>query len=409
MRILITQETDWLKRNPAQQHHLAEMLSLRGHEIRAIDYELLWKTQGKRELYSKRQVFGNVSKIHKGAKITVIRPGIIKIPCLDYVSLVFSHKKEINRQIKEFNPDAIIGFGILNSYLAAIRVRDNNTPFIYYWIDVLHKLIPSKLFQPIGKRLESVTLKRADRVLVINDKLREYVINLGAPQERAQVLRAGIDINQFSPNISGDPVRRQYGLMKEDTVLFFMGWLYKFSGLKEVALKLAESKNHSLKLLVVGEGDTYEELQQIREEYHLHDRIILTGKKPYEEIPAFIAASDICLLPAYPWESIMQDIVPIKMYEYMAMGKPVISTRLPGIVEEFGKNNGVAYVDRPEDVISKAIELARDGSAKKLGLKGREFVERNSWDKITDGFEEILEQVIKDKQNRIWRCPARLS
>ena len=409
MKILITQETDWLKRNPAQQHHLAEMLSLRGHEIRAIDYELLWKTQGKREFYSRRQVFNNVSKIHDGAKVTVIRPSIIKIPCLDYVSLMFSHKKEVKRQIKEFSPDAIIGFGILNSYLAAIMVRDNIIPFIYYWIDVLHKLIPSKLFQPIGKRLESVTLKRADRVLVINDKLREYVINLGAPQERAQVLRAGIDTNQFSPSISGEPIKKQYGLMEEDTVLFFMGWLYKFSGLKEVALQLAESKTRSLKLFVVGEGDTYEELQQIREEYHLHDRIILTGKKPYEEIPAFIAASDICLLPAYPWESIMQDIVPIKMYEYMAMGKPVISTRLPGIVEEFGKDNGVAYVDRPEDVISKAIELARDGSAKKLGLKGREFVERNSWDKITDGFEEILEQVIKDKQNRIWRCPARLS
>jgi len=398
MKILITQETDWLKRNPAQQHHLAEMLSLRGHEIRAIDYELLWKTQGKRELYSRRQVFGNVSKIHNEAKVTVIRPGIIKTPFLDYVSLVFSHKKEINRQIKEFSPDVIVGFGILNSYLSTEAVKGSNIPFIYFWIDVLHKLIPSKLFQPIGKRLESVTLKHADRVLVINDKLREYVINLGAPQERAQVLRAGIYTEQFNPSCSGVPIKKQYGLMKEDTVLFFMGWLYKFSGLKEVALQLAESKNHSLKLLVVGEGDTYEELQQIREEYHLHDRIILTGKKPYEEIPAFIAASDICLLPAYPWESIMQDIVPIKMYEYMAMGKPVISTRLPGIVEEFGKDNGVAYVDRPEDVISKAIELARDGSAKKLGLKGREFVERNSWDKITDGFEEILEQVIKDKQ-----------
>ncbi|GAG03665.1 unnamed protein product, partial [marine sediment metagenome] len=94
MKILITQETDWLKRNPAQQHHLAEMLSLRGHEIRAIDYELLWKTQGKKELYSRRQVFNNVSKIHNGAKVTVIRPSIIKIPCLDYASLAFSHKKE---------------------------------------------------------------------------------------------------------------------------------------------------------------------------------------------------------------------------------------------------------------------------------------------------------------------------
>lgn len=399
MKILITQETDWLKRNPAQQHHLAEMLSLRGHEIRAIDYELLWKTQGKRELYSRRQVFSSVSKIHDGASVTVIRPSLIKIPWLDYVSLAFSHKKEIDRQIKEFTPDVIIGFGIMNSYLAAMGARDNNIPFICYWIDILHKLIPTKLFQPIGKRVGSMTLKRADRVMVINNKLREYVISLGAPQERTQVLRAGVDTKQFSLCSSGAPVRKQYGLMERDIVLFFMGWLYKFSGLKEVALQLAESKNHNLKLLVVGDGDIYEKLHELREEYNLQDRIILTGKKPYREIPSFIAASDICLLPAYPWEPIIQNIVPIKMYEYMAMGKPVISTRLPGIVEEFGEDKGVVYIDKPEDTIAKAIELTQGSSVKALGSKARSFVEGYSWDKVTDEFEEILKQVIKDKRN----------
>ena len=61
MRILTIQETDWLKRNPLQQHHLAEILSLRGHDIRVIDYEILWKTQGKRELYSKRETFESIS------------------------------------------------------------------------------------------------------------------------------------------------------------------------------------------------------------------------------------------------------------------------------------------------------------------------------------------------------------
>ena len=85
MRLLITQETDWLKRNPLQQHHLAEMLSLCGHDIRVIDYELLWKTQGRKELYSGREIFNNVSKVYSGAKIMVVRPGIIKIPWLNYV------------------------------------------------------------------------------------------------------------------------------------------------------------------------------------------------------------------------------------------------------------------------------------------------------------------------------------
>ena len=43
MRILVVQESDWIKRNPHQQHHLMELLGLRGHEIRVIDYEVDWK------------------------------------------------------------------------------------------------------------------------------------------------------------------------------------------------------------------------------------------------------------------------------------------------------------------------------------------------------------------------------
>ena len=59
----------------------------------------------------------------------------------------------------------------------------------------------------------------------------------------------------------------------------------------------------------------------------------------------------------------MQDIVPIKIYEYMAMCKPVITTKLPGIMMEFGENKGIYYVDKPSDVISKAkdINIKTDG------------------------------------------------
>ena len=394
MRILFTQETDWIQRIPAQQHHLAEMLSLRGHEVRVIDYELLWRAQGKKELHSKRIIFDDVVKIYNGATVKIIRPGITKIPVMDYVSLIFSHRKEIKRQMTEFAPNAIVGWGILNSYLAVEAARKFNIPFLYYWIDVLERLIPFKPFQRIGKFVESKTLKRADRVLVINEKLGDYVIKLGAPPERTKVLRAGIDFKQFNSSSSDKAIRKQYGLNEKDIVLFFMGWLYNFSGLKEVASQLGRIENNNLKLLIVGEGDAYEELRQLRQEHNLQDRIILVGKKPYQEIPSFIAASDICLLPAYPNEKIMQDIVPIKMYEYMAMEKPVIATRLPGVVREFGEDNGVVYVDKPEDAVTKAMELIQSGTVEGLGQKARSFVEKNSWDNVTDEFESMLEDAI---------------
>jgi glycosyltransferase involved in cell wall biosynthesis len=393
VKILIIQESDWLKRGPHQQHQLAERLSLRGHRIRVIDYEILWKEQSKRELYSKRQVFEEVWKIHSAAKITIIRPSIIKIPLLDYVSIVFTHRKEINRQIEEFKPDVIISFGILNSYLAVKAAMRNGIPFVYYWIDVLHRLIPFNLLQGIGEKLEKKILRQTDLVLTINDKLKDYVVASGAAPDKTQVIRAGIDLEQFKPSADAGNIRKQYGLKETDIVLFFMGWLYHFSGLKEVAKELAMKGIENLKMLVVGEGDALEDLARLRTKYNLQEKLILTGQRPYTEMPSFIAAANICILPAYPWEKTMHDIVPIKLYEYMAMEKPVIATKLPGIMQEFGENNGLVYVNKPEDVIDEAIKLVKDGKIGELGTNARKFVEKYSWETITDEFEKLLEEV----------------
>jgi len=399
MKILITQETDWIKRNPIQQHHLAELLSLRGHEIRVIDYELHWMAEKKKWGRCKPQVFEkNEPKIYRDAKVTILRPGIWRIPYIDNISLLFSHKREIRRQIEEFQPDVIVGFGILNSYLAVKAVANHKIPFIYYWVDVLHRLIPTRVFQPFGVIFEKMALKRSDMILVINEGLKEVVSGLGAPPDRTRILRTGIDAGRFTPVNADNTLRMQLGLKETDTVLFFMGWLYKFSGLKEVAQELARTGSN-IKLVIVGEGDIYDELQRIQAEYNLHDRLILIGKKPYKDIPALISIADICILPAYPDEKIMQDIVPIKLYEYMAMQKLVISTRLPGIMKEFGEDNGVVYVDRPEDVINKAREMAGSGNLGKLGLKAREFVAGNTWEKITDEFEKILQEAIDKRKS----------
>jgi len=399
MRILITQETDWIERNPLQQHHLAEILTLRGHSVRVIDYEILWKTQGKKTLYSKRHVFNNVVKVYPGAGITVVRPGIVKIWPLDYASILITHRSEIYRQIREFKPDIILGFGILNSYLALKAAKKNNLPFVYHWLDVLHWLIPFKPFQGIGKIVESTVLKQADGVIAVSDKLKEYVVNLGAIPERVRVVKPGITLSSFDPYISGAGIRKQYGIQEKDIVLFFMGWLYHFSGLKEVAIELAKTNNKNVKLIIVGAGDAWNDLRRIQEDNNLQDRMILTGHIPYPQIPAFIAASDICLLPAYPHEKLMQDGLPAKIYEYLAMGKPMISTHLPSVMKEFGEDNGVVYIDQPEDTVAKALDLMSSGKVKDAGLKARKFAENYDWQTIADHFEKCLKEFIGE--NRI--------
>jgi glycosyltransferase involved in cell wall biosynthesis len=397
MKILLVQNTDYIKRNPAQQHHLMELLSLRGHEIRVIDFEILWRDETEKEFKSERKVFANVSKIHRDAKVTVIRPGIIKVPTFDYLSLFYGQKKEIERQINEFKPDILVSLGIV-SYIAGKAAKKHNLPFLYYWIDVSHRLIPFKFLQPIGWLIERKTLKIADKILTINERLKEYVIKRGSDPETTEVVSAGIYIDKFNPSISGDRIRREYGIKEDDTIILFMGWLYEFSGLKEVSLELAKNKDKypNFKFLVVGDGDVFNKLKEIKNKYKQDENLILTGKMPYEKIPEFISASDVCILPAYPDEKIMRDIVPIKIYEYMAMGKPVITTKLPGVMKEFGDDNGISYVEKPSDVLKKAssIDISTEGE------KSRRFAEENDWGKITDEFERNLIGLIGERNEK---------
>ena len=389
MNILVVQESDWIKRNPHQQHHLMERLSLKGHKIKVIDYPIDWKDEN--GIYQKREVVEDYHKIHPEANIDVIRPSIVKIPVLVYLYILFSHWREIKHQIREFQPDIIMGFGIINSYIASYVSKKENIPFIYYWIDVLHHLIPEKHFQALGKYLERTTIKNSTQVVTINHKLEEFVRNFGA--KNTKVVGAGIDLNKFDSKLDGSQIRQKYGLKDNDIVLFFMGFLYHFAGLKEVAMELANDEYKNFKLLIVGDGDAYSDLKNIVEKHNLTDKIRLVGKKPYNEIPKYTAASDICILPAYPNEEIMQDIVPIKLYEYLAMGKPVISTVLPGIMKEFGSRNGISYVSKPQDIpkMVSNIDIELEGN------KARRFAEKNGWDGITNKFEIGLKEIIQNE------------
>lgn len=391
MRILFVQDTDWIKRNPGQQHHYAERLVLRGHEVRVIDYEVLWHEDGK-QLLSKREVFENVSKIFDDVNITVIRPRIVKIPILDYISMLITYQREIERQIKEFNPDIIVGQALISNYFAVHAAKKYDIPIVFQMNDVNATLIPFTFLQPIGRVFESHNLRNVDETVVINEELREYAIKSGSNPETTYVIPAGVDLKRYDPTLSGDKIRKSLGLDSDVFVLFFMGWLYHFAGLKEVLAEFGKNRNSypNMKILIVGDGDAFEELNAIIKQYNLEEDVLLTGKKPFEEIPEYIAAADVCMLPAY-LNDIMRNIVPIKVYEYMAMGKPVITTMLPGVMKEFGEGNGVVYVDKSEDVLMKAIGLDLETN----GKNARKFAENHDWEKIADRFENKLLNLVK--------------
>jgi len=388
MKILYVQDTDWIQRNPIQHNHLAERMVLRGHKIKVIDYEILWRENRKRGIFSKKKNY-KLARLFKNAVHEVIRPSIIKVPLLDYISMVFTYTKEIRDQLHSFKPDVIIVDGILSPFIAIKLAKKFKIKLIYYCIDVNYRLIPYKFLQPLGKLIERINMKNSDLVLSINEVLREYTINMGAKPANTKVLRAGVDLERFNANIDAQRIRNKYGIKESDTLLIYVGWLYHFSGLKEVISTMNKIRDKNIKLLIVGDGDAYQEISLLRKKLDLEDKIIMVGKKTYEIIPQFLAAADICILPAHNNE-IMRYIVPIKIYEYMAMQKPVICTKLPGIYREFGVGNGIVYVDKPEDVVECTINLINENRIKKEGIKAKKFVENNSWDNLVNYFKAIL-------------------
>jgi len=150
-------------------------------------------------------------------------------------------------------------------------------------------------------------------------------------------------------------------------------------------------------LLITGDGDAYETLKAIKKKFKLDNQLILTGRQKYSIMPDLIGASDVCILPAYKHEVIMQDIVPIKLYEYMAMQKPVIATRLPGLVAEFGEKNGIIYVNSAEEVPEVVQEKFKNKKEiEEIGLAGYNFVKDNDWASLAIKFESLLENLVLD-------------
>lgn len=399
MKILLVQESDWLERNPHQQHHLMERMALRDHEIRVIDYPIDWPKDGKSNgIIFHKEIYEDVSKIKENANVEVIRPGFLKVKGLNYATLFFTHKKEVEKQIEEFKPDVILALGILNSYTASRLAKKHNIPFVYYFIDVIYALIPEKIFQDLGKKFNKETIKNSDLVITINKRLSEFAVNMGAKPDKTILIDAGIDLNDFNPDLDSTNIKKEYNIKDDDVVLFFMGWIYEFAGMKELAIELGKNKDKypNFKLVVVGDGDAYEEMLHIQKEYNLENQLIITGKQPYTKIPEFLALADFCLLPSYIDEEIMQDIVPIKLYEYLAMKKVVIASELPGISKEFSYGNGIEYVQKPEEVLEVAWKILEEGRYDEIANVARDFVKNNDWEVIVDKFEKSLEDLISN-------------
>ena len=107
-----------------------------------------------------------------------------------------------------------------------------------------------------------------------------------------------VDPDVFKPAVSGQEVRRRYGL-DDGLVAGFVGWLRPWHGLAHLieAIRSSELLAQGLRLLIVGIGPAFHQVERRVRELGLENKIILTGAVPHEDVPAHVAALDIALQP----------------------------------------------------------------------------------------------------------------
>ena len=309
-----------------------------------------------------------------------------------------------------------LSYAVLSFVRGLMRALVTKPDIVYYrWMDSPHALLLAKLLgvpcvcevngEPVPDwsdgtrtiiramkhRLAAFALKHCDRVVVLTEGLRELVIErYGVQRERAAVLPSGTDGDLFTPR---DPVvcRRTIGLAAEPNYIGFVGSLYRYQGLSYLleAMALVRRADPLIHLLVVGDGEAGTELKEQAERLGLASCITWTGRVPYQEVPTFIGAMTVCVAP---FRGDRGETSPVKVFDYLACGRPVIASAIPSVIGAFSSDSGVLFVppDNPIELAEAIHKLVLDRPlCNRMGMQGRRLVEQQyQWATLTQRLRE---------------------
>ena len=241
----------------------------------------------------------------------------------------------------------------------------------------------------LSERIELLNLRAADLVVVVSRAMKDEIVARGVDDARVLVNPNGVDPDRYSPGISGAAVRAKYGL-GDATVIGFIGTFGPWHGAETLAhayVKLRASNPamaSRVRLLMIGAGATLDTVRQILSAGGALEDATFTGLVAQEDGAAYLAACDVLVSPHVPNPDGTPFFgSPTKLFEYMAMGKGIVASRLDQIGEVLDDGKS-ALLTTPGDVDALAKGIARlveDRTLRDcLGLEARRVVlERYTW------------------------------
>jgi glycosyltransferase involved in cell wall biosynthesis len=259
----------------------------------------------------------------------------------------------------------------------------------------------SKFSITFTKVSEKFGYQHAIKIVAVTPGVKKGIIQLyNVPEEKIVIIENGANIELFRP-IDQSEAKRELNLSQDINYVCFVGNFAPWQGIEYlIQASPAISKScPNAYFLIVGDGIMKNKWMLLAQNLGVYDRFIFTGTVPYAQVPLYINASDVCVATFLKKRLLKTGGSPLKIYEYLACKKPIVSSRIPNI--EFIEQRDTGLLVEPEnpDELAKAIiKLLKDEKLReKMGKNGREYVmKKHSWEAVGRTVTALCEQAVHE-------------
>lgn len=257
--------------------------------------------------------------------------------------------------------------------------------------------------------------KYADKIRVVVNQQKEILINLcdRSITDKVEVITIGTNTELYKPediNFSRKYVNEylddkgiDFHIEEDEFLIVFLGTLnygIRSKGVVDLITVLKEIKNKKIKFLILGPG---EKIKDIKDEYSklgMECNIRAVGPVEYEKSNHFINSADLCFLPQITMDK-KQEGLSLKLSSYMACGKRILASKVPGIDEKVGKFDGYVWdIDDTEDLHEKIKEAYSNRYLWDKSSEEREYIINfHSWKVISKKLNSLFDE-LKDSENK---------
>jgi glycosyltransferase involved in cell wall biosynthesis len=344
-----------IRSKDGQYVHLSELVSAMralGHDVRLCGPSAVEKEQLGADA-------GFIATLKRHAPKSVYELAEVAYSVFDLARLALS--------ILVFKPDAIYERYNLNLLSGIWARRLTSIPLA---LEVNAPLYEERrrhdgiALQRLAAWSESYCWRGADIALPVTNVLANRMRALGVPESRIHVTHNAINPADFANLRSRELAKASLGLTGR-LVLGFVGFVREWHGLDRVIRLLREPNFSVCSLLVVGDGPDRQRLQRVAHALGVSRNVHFTGTVDRDQIPAHISAFDIALQP-----DVVDYASPLKIFEYMAVGRAIIAPDRPNI-REILKNEVSALLFEPSDeaTLHHAIERLVESADLRFNLE----------------------------------------